>query len=572
MEVFLVYILKSAGILSIFYLAYFLLLRNDTSFKVNRKFLLGGIFASFILPLVYFTKKVVVEVSAFPGPETAHTEFIMASQSQGTNWWLLTGLLYTVVLGVLLLRFLLHLFRIISLINSLPKQISKNFIMLRSNSEIGPFSFFNYIVYNPEIHTSQELEFILKHEMVHAGQRHTLDLLLGNLLTCFLWFNPLAWAYKKGIIQNLEFIADRETVDAISSKKEYLHTLVKVSFRDLQPALSNSFYKSFIKKRILMLNNNKTSTENLWKISFVFPALLAFMLVFNVQTEVYSQEKTTVFTTVMEVFIDIDKNTSRADLDGYIALMEGYDIILKFNDIEYNEEGLLTNIKVEFIDKTNVSSGSVTRSNTGGIDSFRYVYNPEEGSRFTSPRAHSPVTSDTVIVNKTVFKISPEDSTKISFDINSKDSEPVYVLNGKVLKNGSTVRAMDPNTIRGINVLKGPSAVSLYGGAAKDGAIIITTKAQEDSLIIKNYTFTIPRETMPDTLRRRMSISNNKSYYYDAPLVVVDGEEKPADFNITSIDNSNIKDIYILKGEDAVKKYGNKATGGVIEITLKKKK
>lgn len=444
--------------------------------------------------------------------------------------------------------------------------------MLRSNSEIGPFSFFNYIVYNPEIHTSQELEFILKHEMVHAGQRHTLDLLLGNLLTCFLWFNPLAWAYKKGIIQNLEFIADRETVDAISSKKEYLHTLVKVSFRDLQPALSNSFYKSFIKKRILMLNNNKTSTENLWKISFVFPALLAFMLVFNVQTEVYSQEKTTVFTTVMEVFIDIDKNTSRADLDGYIALMEGYDIILKFNDIEYNEEGLLTNIKVEFIDKTNVSSGSVTRSNTGGIDSFRYVYNPEEGSRFTSPRAHSPVTSDTVIVNKTVFKISPEDSTKISFDINSKDSEPVYVLNGKVLKNGSTVRAMDPNTIRGINVLKGPSAVSLYGGAAKDGAIIITTKAQEDSLIIKNYTFTIPRETMPDTLRRRMSISNNKSYYYDAPLVVVDGEEKPADFNITSIDNSNIKDIYILKGEDAVKKYGNKATGGVIEITLKKKK
>lgn len=572
MEVFLVYILKSAGILSIFYLAYFLLLRNDTSFKVNRKFLLGGIFASFILPLVYFTKKVVVEVSAFPGPETAHTEFIMASQSQGTNWWLLTGLLYTVVLGVLLLRFLLHLFRIISLINSLPKQISKNFIMLRSNSEIGPFSFFNYIVYNPEIHTSQELEFILKHEMVHAGQRHTLDLLLGNLLTCFLWFNPLAWAYKKGIIQNLEFIADRETVDAISSKKEYLHTLVKVSFRDLQPALSNSFYKSFIKKRILMLNNNKTSTENLWKISFVFPALLAFMLVFNVQTEVYSQEKTTVLTTVMEVFIDIDKNTSRADLDGYIALMEGYDIILKFNDIEYNEEGLLTNIKVEFIDKTNVSSGSVTRSNTGGIDSFRYVYNPEEGSRFTSPRAHSPVTSDTVIVNKTVFKISPEDSTKISFDINSKDSEPVYVLNGKVLKNGSTVRAMDPNTIRGINVLKGPSAVSLYGGAAKDGAIIITTKAHKDSLIIKNYTFTIPRETMPDTLRRRMSISNNKSYYYDAPLVVVDGEEKPADFNITSIDNSNIKDIYILKGEDAVKKYGNKATGGVIEITLKKKK
>jgi len=496
----------------------------------------------------------------------------MAAQSQGTDWRLLSGLLYTVVLGVLLLRFLLQLFRIISLINSLPKQISKKFIILRSNAQTGPFSFFNYIVYNPEIHTRQELDFILKHEMVHAGQRHTIDLILGNLITCFLWFNPLAWAYKKSIIQNLEFIADRETVDAISSKKEYLHTLVKVSFGDLQPALSNSFYKSFIKKRILMLNNNKTSTENLWKISLVFPALLAFMLVFNVQTKVYSQEKTTVITTVMEVFIDIDKNTTREDLDGYIAIMERYDVILKFNDIKYSEEGLLTNIKVEFIDKTNVSSGSVIKSNSAGIDSFRYVYNPEEGSRFTSPRAHSPVTSNTVNVKKTVFKISPEDSTKISFDINSKDSQPVYVLNGKVLKDGSTVKAMDPNTISNINVLKGPSAVSLYGEAAKEGAIIITTKAQRDSSSIKNYTFTVPHGTMPDTLRRRMVISNNKSYYYDTPLIVVDGEEKPADFNVTSIDNSNIKAINILKGEDAVKKYGEKATGGVVEISLKNKK
>ncbi|QED37846.1 hypothetical protein FK178_08975 [Antarcticibacterium arcticum] len=612
MEVFLVYILKSAGILTIFYMAYFLLLRNDTSFKVNRKFLLGGICGSFILPLVYFTKKVVVEVSA-PGPEVSHTEFLITAAEQEINWWFISGVIYFLVSGILLLRFMLQLFRIISLVNSLPKQNSDKFKMLHSKAETSPFSFFNYIIYNPKIHTPQELELILKHEMVHAGQGHTFDLLLGNLLTCFLWFNPLAWFYKKSIIQNLEFIADRETVDAVSSKKEYLHTLVKVSFGDLQPALSNSFYKSFIKKRILMLNNNKTSTENLWKISLVFPALLAFMLVFNVQTKVYSQEKTTILTTVMEVFIDIDKNTTREDLEGYINLMAEYDVILKFNDIKYNEEGLLTNIKVEFIDKSNVSSGSVTKSNTGGIESFRYVYNKEEGSRFTSPKAHAPVKSNTVNVKKTVFKTSPEDSTKISFDIKNEGSEPVYILNGKVLKNASTIKAIDPNNISGINVLKGPSAVSLYGDAAKDGAIIITTKKSGDTIQSSGFTYSTSNRVMPDSIKynptytlhsvefsddsnrgrtrvfrageevffpervntevgRRVVITNNKSYYVDTPLVVVDGEEKPADFNMTSLDNSQIKNISVLKREMAVKKYGEKAKGGVIEITLKNKK
>lgn len=45
-----------------------------------------------------------------------------------------------------------------------------------------------------------------------------------------------------------------------------------------------------------------------------------------------------------------------------------------------------------------------------------------------------------------------------------------------------------------------------------------------------------------------------------------------ADFNMTSLEQSNIKQINILKGESAVEKYGEKAKGGVVEISLKKKK
>ena len=65
MEPFLTYLLKSTALLSIFYLVYLLLLKNETSFTENRKFLLGGIIASAVLPAVYFTRKVFVEATNF---------------------------------------------------------------------------------------------------------------------------------------------------------------------------------------------------------------------------------------------------------------------------------------------------------------------------------------------------------------------------------------------------------------------------------------------------------------------------------------------------------------------------
>ena len=65
MENLLIYLLKSAGLLSLFYILYILLLKNDTSFTANRKFLIGGILASLVLPAIYFTKTVFINALLF---------------------------------------------------------------------------------------------------------------------------------------------------------------------------------------------------------------------------------------------------------------------------------------------------------------------------------------------------------------------------------------------------------------------------------------------------------------------------------------------------------------------------
>jgi len=53
------------------------------------------------------------------------------------------------------------------------------------------------------------------------------------------------------------------------------------------------------------------------------------------------------------------------------------------------------------------------------------------------------------------------------------DSQPLYVVDGVPVRGNPG--QLNPNNIASINVLKGPSASALYGSAAQNGAIIITT-------------------------------------------------------------------------------------------------
>jgi hypothetical protein len=52
-------------------------------------------------------------------------------------------------------------------------------------------------------------------------------------------------------------------------------------------------------------------------------------------------------------------------------------------------------------------------------------------------------------------------------------------------------------------------------------------------------------------------------------LYIIDGKEKESG-SMKDVDPTTIKSINVLKGENAVKKYGEKAKNGVIEITTKK--
>ena len=131
---------------------------------------------------------------------------------------------------------------------------------------------------------------------------------------------------------------------------------------------------------------------------------------------------------------------------------------------------------------------------------------------------------------------------------------------------------LDPNAIESVSVLKDKSATDKYGVKGKDGVIEITTKKNalqgNEKKLAK---FEITEYGSGDTVKvasyggvqfRRADGS------VASPLVVVDGVILNIDVN--KIDPETIQSITVIKEGPAIDKYGEKAKGGVIEITTKK--
>ena len=284
MENVFLYLIKASGLITLFYLAYILLLRKETFFTGNRWFLLLGLFTSAILPLFFITKIIWVEptTNSFDWSNIQITT-VENNPEPEINWSLIAIVIYFLGSIVLFTKLLFDLYSLSKVFKGKVSIPQGKFKLIDVTENIAPFSFFKSIVYNSTLYTPTELENILEHEKVHSSQNHSVDVLLSRLFCIAFWFNPLIWLYKKAMIQNLEFIADNEAAKNSSDKKAYQLTLLKITTQENCVSITNHFYQSLIKKRIIMLNQNQSKKWNSWKYITVFPALVAFVFLFQIK-------------------------------------------------------------------------------------------------------------------------------------------------------------------------------------------------------------------------------------------------------------------------------------------------
>jgi beta-lactamase regulating signal transducer with metallopeptidase domain len=380
MEEIITYLLKSSGLIVAFYLAYYFLLQKETFFSSNRWFLLFGLVTAALLPLFFIKKIVFVNSPKFVADDVmtvsnnAASNFSQISPEVTTiDWFELLVFGYLLIVCYLLIKVCISLFSVAKIIQKKKTIKDENFIFIDLKENIAPFSFFHYIVYNSSLYSEFELQSILLHEKIHSAQKHSLDVLVTQVFTVIFWFNPFMYIYKKAVIQNLEYIADSQALAKIKNKKAYQMALLKVVSHQNCLPITNQFYQSLIKKRIVMLNKNQSNKRNIWKYSLVIPVLIAFVYLF--QIKVVAQEKNQSVAQVIAVSYVLDKNSTDAEIQEDIKMLkEQQGIKYKVSKLKRNSKGEIIAIKIEFEDKK-ANIGTTIQDNNKPITPIHFTAN-----------------------------------------------------------------------------------------------------------------------------------------------------------------------------------------------------
>ncbi|MBF4487063.1 M56 family metallopeptidase [Flavobacterium sp. CSZ] len=365
MEALFTFIAKSSGLLVLFYCAYYFLLRKETFFTSSRWFLLAGLITSIILPFAVYNKIVWVEPAAVEvlaldqktyGVSNLNFSQIpihtIENESFEINWNYVLLAIYILGFLALVIKFVLDFYSLNSVLKGKKVQQQADFKFVDINENIAPFSYFDYIVYNSSMYTASELENIIEHEKVHSDQNHTIDVLISRVFCVLFWFNPIIWLYKKAILQNLEFIADSEAAKKISDKKAYQYTLLKITTHESCVAITNHFYQSLIKKRIVMLNKNQSKKRNYWKYYAIIPALVAFVFLFQINIIAQEKERKELKEVAgkesqTDVY-NIKKSTTDQELKEIVQkVKQNHNVDVVISDVKRNSANELTAIKVD---------------------------------------------------------------------------------------------------------------------------------------------------------------------------------------------------------------------------------
>ncbi len=244
-----------SAIMSAYYL---LFLRDKTFHHYNRFYLLSTVILSLLLPLLkleYFTietdSRILLLLSQFQQKNADNS-------SQSFDFWIVGIAVLALISLFLILKIAIGLFRISRLRKEFPKETLEGITFYNTNLQDAPFSFFRNLFWKNSILINSDLgKQILKHEMVHIEQKHSIDKLFIQIVQSVFWFNPIFYFIKKEINLIHEYLADHKAVKQ-SDTKAFAQMLLASNFSgNILPATS-PFLSSNLKKRLKMLTQQKT--------------------------------------------------------------------------------------------------------------------------------------------------------------------------------------------------------------------------------------------------------------------------------------------------------------------------
>jgi TonB-dependent SusC/RagA subfamily outer membrane receptor len=465
---------------------------------------------------------------------------------------------------------------------------------------------------------------------VHAKELHSVDIILIQIACVVFWLNPFIWLYKREIQQNLEFIADEKAQEFSDCKKSYQLVLLKSSLPEHKFLITNNFYNSQIKKRIIMLHKSRSQKLSRWKYALILPVLALFLMSFNTKkvfieiknpsdnlkqlihtkteaglNEFYNSITNKTESTIPEKNPKTDspnrtnKNLAQAKIkkvakkiniakETLITVITKYstdselDIIkknlkieglnVKFKNIKRNKSGEITSIKIDA--RSDASNAHYNMSSDEAITSIKIVFDKENNGvsigNFETAHSHDIYTNDT--------------ESKYHKIHNSGNGSYVYVHSDY---DHDDKHYDDDNLIISTNINNRKTKVI----NTNNGKVYVTSDSNDNEvieLILDNVTDETQKETIiingkvkksfeinDDKHEEIISKKNADRIYISGngnknPLYIIDGKEVSKDVLI-ELKPDSIESIEVLKGQQATEAYGAKGIDGVIVIKTKKK-
>ncbi|WP_299129096.1 M56 family metallopeptidase [uncultured Winogradskyella sp.] len=570
------YLLKASAVVCIFYLCFQLVLKEETFFNHNRWFLLLGLVVALVFPFIVIPVYIPIETMSLPiylvEPTESIANYTPQNIEQPFNWVSLIPILYFIGFGVLCLQFLFQFVALILLFIKNPKTKDGIYTYIKINQNISPFSFFKWIFFNPNNFDKEELALIITHEKVHGNQLHSIDVLFIQLACVLFWFNPFIWLYRNKIRQNLEYIADKKTQTVFKDNKAYQHLLLKTSVINTTFSLSNNFYNSQIKKRIVMLQKSKSNTNRKWRYLLSLPLLATLLLSMNTK-EIYIQSKTPHKSFNPDALNQKEKNPIRVvftkettdnELKNIKADLMRKGITMTIKKLKRNNKGYIIAINVEF--KTDTSSANYKATVKSGIKSFYFKVDANGNFGVSIINETKFVIAEPLVTNG---KNNDTLNTKTKVFVFNEDQTEAIILDSTRSK--IWIQKHNENVE---NFKKTITKDSVYFKAIDSSEVMRLTK-EKSNIYYEDNSNTSQLYNNPNALTNPGQLKQKKSIYINSdntePLIILDGKvlknRKLMDINADSIEK-----VDVLKGDTATKLYGDNGKHGVIIITSKNKK
>ena len=514
MNEFIIYQGKTAIALAVFYIFYRLLLSKDTFHRFNRIVLLGTAALSFILPLCVITVKTVVTLPYVAAESSTIDTTGMIGQAIAETpdepWWpIVLCALFGIGAVIVLIIIAISIFKVKAIIRSGEHHLlDSGETLVITENDTAPFSWMKYIVLSREDFESNHSQ-ILTHEKAHIALRHSWDLLFMDMITALQWFNPAIWMLKSDLRALHEFEADDAVLRSGADIKEYQYLLIRKAVSKSGYSVANSFNHSTLKQRITMMLNKKSSRMSAWKALYVIP-LVGISLAATAETKVdyryEGQEPEAVADTLVRkdsensfpkpksVFTQKNLTEGRVIVDkenNTVTLIyfdtEGKEKQVQYTGLELNKDIYMHNGAIV----TEEMHMQAAKDDPEAVIIVAYL----EGENRLSATI---TTSGLYVTGKVEIKEEQEsDPIRIAKrdpegnEVKVDPTKILFVVDGKMMPAGFDLKHMDQSDIESITVLKDEKARAQFGEnvEGKDGAIIITTKSQEDSKMVNPVKF-----------------------------------------------------------------------------------